>query len=687
MSGWLRPGARVLFEGVEHTVIGLDSTTGVRLRGDDGRYRAVLTGTLRAADDFAVLESDTPTDLATLAMLARLTPEQADQIHWWYRHLREIRGLPDTPGRPQYDPTQTRICDRLSAKAAELTAAGMPVTERTLQRKAARLQRDGLWGLVDQRSVRPHRPTGRVDQRVVAAVLACIDRERNESTGTVDRLRHRVEHALAEQHGEHAPALPSRATFYRLVGALSQGKHTFGDATTRRSLANRPDGPFTVTLAARPGEQVHIDSSPLDVIALFADGVTGRAELTIMVDIASRTLCAAVLRPVAAKAIDAALLLARALVPEPMRPGWDGALAITRSVLGDTLLDDDTRTAAAAAKPVIVPETVVIDHGKVFLSETFRNACELLGISIQPAQPRTPTDKGVVEATFASINSLFTQYLAGYTGRSVVRRGADPEAQAVWPVWALQDLLDQWIVAAWQNRPHEALRDPFAGGLVLSPNEMYAALTTAAGQVPVGFSTEDYIALLPICWRTIQHYGVRINNRTYDGPELNPFRHQTSGLSDGKWEFRYDPYNVRHVWLRDWAAQQWITLTWSHGDSLAMPMADFVWTEARRIAAGRADRDEAAVARIARDILTQAGNGPADASPPPATAKRRKRVAARNRAVQQQRDRDPLPAPQPTDQAPPATQHIVDESEPTAQLADVIPFAIFDAAREADRYQ
>ena len=61
---------------------------------------------------------------------------------------------------------------------------------------------------------------------------------------------------------------------------------------------------------------VQIDTTPLDVLAVWDDGVTGRVELTIAVDVATRTICAAVLRPAGTKAVDAALLLARMLVPE-----------------------------------------------------------------------------------------------------------------------------------------------------------------------------------------------------------------------------------------------------------------------------------------------------------------------------------------------------------------------------------
>jgi transposase InsO family protein len=149
---------------------------------------------------------------------------------------------------------------------------------------------------------------------------------------------------------------------------------------------------------------VQIDSTPIDVLVLLDNGVPVRADLTIAVDIATRTICAAVLRPVGTKAVDAALLLARMLVPEPMRPGWSTALRMSTSRLPHSrLVDIDARMELAAARPVIVPDTIVIDGGKVFISDTFTRACDRLGVSVQRARPRTPTDKAIVEATFGSI--------------------------------------------------------------------------------------------------------------------------------------------------------------------------------------------------------------------------------------------------------------------------------------------
>ena len=71
----------------------------------------------------------------------------------------------------------------------------------------------------------------------------------------------------------------------------------------------------------------------------------------------------------------------------------------------------------------------------------------------------------------------------------------------MWSLLELQELLDEWIIAAWQNRPHDGLRDPPIPGRTFTPNEKYAALVEAAGYVPVALSAEDYVELLPATWR------------------------------------------------------------------------------------------------------------------------------------------------------------------------------------------
>jgi len=162
--------------------------------------------------------------------------------------------------------------------------------------------------------------------------------------------------------------MPTERTLYRLFDKLAAGTHATGSATTRRSLHARPAGPFGEVPAIAPGELMQIDSSPLDVLVRLDDGIAEKVELTALVDIASRSITAAVLRPTT-KAADASALVARSITPETMRPGWPEALRMSRSVLPHRrLLALDERLEHAAARPVIVPETIVCDHGKVFIS-------------------------------------------------------------------------------------------------------------------------------------------------------------------------------------------------------------------------------------------------------------------------------------------------------------------------------
>jgi putative transposase len=671
-SAVLRPGDLVRYDGADHQVVALAGTS-VRLRSDDGADSVVLVAYLMASPEFAVIDGAPTPWVEPFGLLEGLPVKVLEEAREWERHIVEVEtGLPPNPlpgatPRAGFDPASTTIAERDRAKAAELG-----VSLRTVKTRRARYTQQGLWGLVDQRAVRLSAATGRADARLIAAIREAIDAETDASTGTRSRLMRRVVKAVEATYGPGVVPLPGRSTFYKVIDAVATGRHTFGSAVTRRQTANRPQGMFTPMHASRPGEQVQIDSTPIDVLVLLDNGVPVRADLTIVVDVATRTICAAVLRPVGTKAVDAALLLARMLVPEPMRPGWSAALRTSASRLPHArLLDIDARMELAAARPVIVPDTIVVDGGKVFVSDTFTRACDRLGVSIQRARPRTPTDKAIVEATFGSINTLFCQHIAGYTGSNTTLRGLD--ATGAWTLPELQDLLDEWLLV-WQARPHDALRDPMLPRRALSPNEMYAALVAAAGYLPLTLSGEDYLELLPVEWRQINAYGIRIGYRTYDCPELGPWRLQHSGITArrGLWEVHYDPYDATHVFVR--TPDGWVSVPWTHLPMVAAPFAEFTWRHARALAAERGldDTNETEVARVLDDLLTRAQAGPMN--------KLSDRVAARTRvaaATHRPPPRDDATRPEPEKPA---------DGDDDGPRATVIPFGIFDADAEAERW-
>jgi hypothetical protein len=146
-----------------------------------------------------------------------------------------------------------------------------------------------------------------------------------------------------------------------------------------------------------------------------------------------------------------------------------------------------------------------------------------------------------------------------------------------WTLPELADLLEQWIVAGWQNRPHDGLRHPQIPGRAATPNEMYAAMVGVCGYVPLLLTGADYLELLPVTWRAINEYGIRVNHRTYDCTELNAHRRQHSGHTDrrGLWEVHHDPYDCDQVWLRVRATGEWITVPWTHRGTLTAPFAEF----------------------------------------------------------------------------------------------------------------
>jgi transposase InsO family protein len=669
-------GDRILVGGRPNVVI---SIAGIRVRmaDEDGMVSTATVAELVTDPRFEFPATAQPRGTRPGIGMEGLPAGAVEEASWWEAHIAEVvYGLrPDAPAgtrpRPQYDPERTSLTGRERAKAAELAAAGRPVPASTVKHRRQRWEAHGLAGLIDRRAARRTRPAGRADERVVDAMRQAIGEAAEASSRTAGFIIWRAKEILAET-GYDGP-VPSDRTFYRLFGMLSHGRHVTGSASTRRSLAGRPKGTFGSLAVAAPGEVVQIDSTPLDVLVLLDDGVPGRVEMTGMIDVATRVVPAAVLRPTT-KSVDASVLLARALTPEPIRPGWPEALKMAHSALPyQRLLAIDERLEQAAARPVIVPDTIVIDHGSVFLSAAFRSACRHLGISIQPAHLGSGAEKGHIERHFGTVASLFSQFASGYAGRSPDRRGRHVEDQPLWSMAELQELLDEWLLL-WLNRPHDGLRDPEHPGRAFTPNEKYAALVETAGYVPVAFGPDDYVELLPAEWRAVNAYGIKLNWRTYDreDSELDQMRLAPSGVKERKnlWEIRRDPYDVSRIYVR--GPDGWITAFWKHLNRVPMPFGELAWDHARRDLGRGASEEEIADAVAA--LLRRASKGP-EKDGKPALSKRDRRVAARTRAASPQEAQPGLPQP----------QAAAGQAEESAPLAKVIPMPIFDPFAEADK--
>ena len=693
--GRLGIGDRAGVQGAPYVVAGVSGTR-VRLAGADGTVLSVTVAGLLADPRYepagAGISGAAPAAWMPQVGVEGLPADAVEQARWWEGHIAEVvYGLPpEAPEaarpKPQYDPAVRSLSARERAKVAELAAAGCQVPLSTFRHRRQRWEARGLAGLVDRRVARRADPAGRADPVVVTAMRQAIEEAGDDSSRTAGYVIWRAGEILAGAGSQ--VAMPSRATSYRLFGVLSRGKHTTGSASARRSLAGRPEGMFGQVHPVAPGELMQIDSTPLDVLVLLDDGVSGRAELTGIIDVATRTISAAVLQPTT-RPVDASVLLARCLTPEPMRPGWSQALSMAHSVLPyERLLSIDERLAHAAARPVIVPDTIVIDHGSVYVSDNFRSSCRHLGISLQPAHLATGSGKPHTERAFGAVATMFCQFVSGYLGRSPDRRGRGIAGQPLWPMQELQELLDEWLIACWQNHEHDGLRDPEHPGRAFTPNQKYAALVEPAGYVPMALSAGDYIELLPARWRTVSAYGIRIGRRTYDGKALDPLRQQPSGVRErgGQWEVRYDPYDVSKVFVR--GRDGWITVFWKHLSRVPVPFGEMAWDHALRQLRGKGQAaSEEDAAGLVAALLRRARQGPQHEAPgqgqPPAPrpSRRDARVAARTRAAQ-------TPVPPQHLASPRQDPHEAGEpdgSVQAGQAAAVIPMPIFDPFAEAGK--
>ncbi|MER8186976.1 transposase [Kitasatospora sp. NPDC094015] len=666
-------GDWIAFEDERHQVAGLDGLT-VRLRSETGRLQVillseVLTDTTFQASVAPPDTADSPDgadDLAALdpgGILASIDKElvkdavtkEADLLEAMtgYRSGDPLDALPGEP-RPEYAP-DLPLTERVASKARE-----RGVSERWIWKQWAQRQEHGLWGLVDKRRAKLSNPLKNVPAEVLQAIRDQAEAERLDSTATIgNRFLRRTQQRLDAQHGEGAFTLPERDAFRRIVKNLLGGRVT-EPAYRRATAANQPDRTFGNVIAHRPGEVVMLDTTPLDVLAFDPETAkTHRVELTIAIDVATRSILAWRLTPEGTKAIDIGLLLADVMTPEPMRPAWAEALRYqVLRIPYDRKLTIDERLAEAAARPVVYPETLLYDHGKPYKSDVVQRACYRWRIDLQDARKLKPTDKPHVERLFGTIRQQFSEHVAGYKGNNVANRGRTAEDQARWTIDELAEFFAEYVVAVYQRRTHRGLHLPGFPDIRVSPNEAYRQALGSAGYVDCPRDPNLYYELLPIERRVIHPYGVEIDHLVYNGDVLYGYRGSKSDYPDGLWPIRSDPRNLLHAYFLDPATGKWYVLTWTHATGEHQPFTDITLREAKRYIAARGktpdDQDAIAEALVALQNRMDA--------PETWTADRKRKIRDRHRAAAQAADMQRADPP-----ANSPTLHVISDAEPDGE--------------------
>lgn len=543
-------------------------------------------------------------------------PKESERAVVLAAHLDEMMyGTPleGRERRDEYQPDRTSQTQRLGSKVRELTGMGIKCSERTMSRWASDYRERGHEALLDGRQNRRQEPLGRLDVRVKGVLFSVVAQEIGQSTGSVERLIGRLKAEIIRVYPGEDIQIPSDRTLRRHIGAVTRGKYTTGNAPNRRTAANAPKRMFSARPAVAPGHEVQVDSSPFDIMVVTGIDQdsgqirVGRANLVIMLDKATQSIIATSVRLQGVKGVDLAFMLAQCLTPRQLRP--EGIVAFNEYELVEMpwakFLSADEASRFETTRPFIKPQRIMKDNGSDYASTVFESACSRFGVDTTSAAIHTPTDKPNVERAFHTIKTKFAQYLPGYTGGSIDKRGEHPEKEDLLDIYTLAELFERWVAIVWQNMRHESLRDPLVPSIVHSPNSMYMAMFPMTGYVPLPLSADDYVALLPTELRTIQMDGIQIDYRRYDAHELHPYRLQesTDASRGGKWTVHYNPHDPSAVWVRDPEGSGWIQCDWMNREAFARPFSASIRGAAREITAAQGVLGDKASTQAAIELI------------------------------------------------------------------------------------
>ncbi|WP_282837529.1 integrase [Microbacterium flavum] len=504
--------------------------------------------------------------------------------------------------RLEYHPSRT-LAERITAKAAELGKG-----RRTIARWVARYKDAGEVGLVDYRSAQPGQSLANFDARWLDAARQVIDEQTAESKIAKSVVIARIHARVERSHGPGVVREPSRSAAYKILDELSKGRATFTGSTKRkRSNANRPPAPYGRLSASRPAQYVLMDTTPLNVFAVAP--VTGKwvcADLTVAMDLHSRCILGLRLTPGSTKSIDVAGVLMEACQPFDTPPDWGTAARWPHHGLPESILVDPTRISVPRfVRAGVLPETIIVDHGAPYLSEHVTSACARLGISIQPARIYQPTDKSPVERFFKSLDT-FLQELPGYKGADIYGRGNDVEAEAVYTVPQLEQIIREWVATVYHLRPHESLEDPNLPGMKLSPAERYDQGLAVAGALRMPIDRNVLLELLPVVKRQFNHYGVEIHKLRYTGDSVAKYRNRARSIHRDKgteWPFVVNPDDLTKIYFHDPEDHTWHTLEWEHKGAFDVPFSLDALEYAKKIAIrqGRPSQVDDVAAQLLED--------------------------------------------------------------------------------------
>lgn len=421
------------------------------------------------------------------------------------------------------------------AGAQAQAAKQLGISIRSLQRLVKKWREEGILGLMPQ--ARRDRGKARIGEDWQQFIVKTY-REGNRGSRSLSPAQVAVRVKVrAQELGERK--YPSHMTVYRILKPMIEQrqpvKRSLGWKGSRLTVKTR-DG---AEIAVEYSNQVwQADHTKVDVLVVDQSGeILGRPWLTLVVDTYSRCIMGMHLGFDAPSAAVVCLALRHAILPKQYSSGYE--LKQSWGTYG-------------------LPQYLYTDGGKDFRSQHLEQVATELGIVL--CLRRQPTDGGIVERPFGTLNSEFFTTLPGYVGSDVTVRSPVAESEACVTLVQLEKMLVRYIV------------DRYNAGIDARMGDQSRIGRWEAGgiaQLPLLGERELDVCLMRRDRRVVYRGGyVQFANLSYQGEHL-------AGYAGERVIIRYNPRDITTVLIYQQDSHQERFLTRAHAVGLETEILAF----------------------------------------------------------------------------------------------------------------
>jgi len=323
---------------------------------------------------------------------------------------------------------------------------------------------------------------------------------------------------------------PGRCTIVRRIDELDV-RERFAAKKGRRAAEREFSQYGQMEPPSRPLQRVEMDSTPIDLILVDNDDrwPLGRATLAYCLDVST------------------GYPLGYYLGFEP-----ESHLVAMECLYHAILPKDDLRESYGWNHSWLAygkPELLVVDNSKTHLGRGLKDACELNGIDLDNCPVKTPWFRAAAERHLGSFETMLIHGVPGTTFSNVWQKGDyDSIRQACISLEEFDKVFSRFIVDIYAELPH---------GKRGIPARQWERAATSGLFVPrLPSSAQDLlISLGQVSYRVIQHYGIDLDRRRYNAPELGRLRVRLEGKKvrikfhpgDISYIFVYDPYEQTYL--------------------------------------------------------------------------------------------------------------------------------------------